>query len=112
MKGLRFILFLAVYGCVQLMNAQVKLDKIEINGWYIGTMDEVLEKISKEKGVNLDATANLAGHDILVFWGSTSTFGTPNPDSTYTVGNNVTGGGKVYYKGPAASLPDLTSFCL
>ncbi len=51
MKGLRFILFLAVYGCVQLMNAQVKLDKIEINGWYIGTMDEVLEKISKEKGV-------------------------------------------------------------
>ncbi len=59
--------------------------------------------------INLDATANLAGHDILVFWGSTSTFGTPNPDSTYTVGNNVTGGGKVYYKGPAASLPDHSS---
>ncbi len=51
MKGLRFILFLALYGCVQFMSAQIKLDKIEINGWYIGTMDEVLEKISKEKGV-------------------------------------------------------------
>lgn len=51
MKRTKILLLFLLITAIQQVNAQLKLDKIEINGWYIGSMDEVLEKISKEKGV-------------------------------------------------------------
>ncbi|WP_243348477.1 TonB-dependent receptor [Parabacteroides sp. FAFU027] len=51
MKQTKILLLFLLITALQRIDAQVRLDKIEVNGWYIGTMDQVLEKISKEKGV-------------------------------------------------------------
>ena len=53
--------------------------------------------------IDLSATANAAANNILVLTNTTNTFGTPVPGTSYTVGNTVTGGGTVIYKGAAGS---------
>jgi hypothetical protein len=49
-KTVRFLILLLSVPWIGLQ-AQVRPDSVQISAWYIGTMDEVLTKISKEKGV-------------------------------------------------------------
>ncbi|MBS1661780.1 MAG: Ig-like domain-containing protein, partial [Bacteroidetes bacterium] len=53
--------------------------------------------------INLTATANANGDNILIAYNTTATFGTPS--GTLTAGASISGGGTVIYNGPAAGLP-------
>jgi hypothetical protein len=59
--------------------------------------------------INLAATANAAGDNILVAWNTTASFGTPSPVG-YTLGATIAGAGTgtVLYFGPAAGLANHT----
>jgi hypothetical protein len=53
------------------------------------------------QNIKLDWTKNNQNNDVLVLTSSNSTFGTPSNGTSYTVGSDITGGGKVLYKGSA-----------
>ncbi|MFT3825272.1 MAG: lamin tail domain-containing protein [Chitinophagaceae bacterium] len=55
--------------------------------------------------IDLSATANGTGTDIIVAFNTSATFGTPS--GTLSTGNSISGGGTVLYKGPASGF---TSF--
>lgn len=57
--------------------------------------------------INLTATANTGGNNILVAWNTTNTFGTPS-SLGYNVSDPIVGGGTVLYYGPAAGLTNHT----
>ncbi len=61
---------------------------------------------SSASQIDLAATANTSGDDILVAWGTNNTFGAPL--GTYVAGDTVLGGGRVLYVGPAAGLVNHT----
>ena len=52
--------------------------------------------------IDLAATGNVAGNNIVVATNATATFGTPS--GTLTAGNTISGGGTVLYSGPAAGF--------
>ncbi|MEP6748624.1 MAG: choice-of-anchor J domain-containing protein [Bacteroidota bacterium] len=52
--------------------------------------------------IDLTATGNVAGDNIVVASNSTATFGTPS--GALTAGNAISGGGNVLYSGPSASF--------
>jgi hypothetical protein len=54
--------------------------------------------------INLTWTKNVVESDVMVAWSATADFGIPVNGTAYTVGNSITGGGTVLYKG------NLTSF--
>ncbi len=54
--------------------------------------------------IQLNATANGNGDNIMVAWNTVSTFGTPAVTG-YNVGDPITGGGTVLYMGPASGFP-------
>ncbi|MDD2798396.1 MAG: TonB-dependent receptor [Bacteroidales bacterium] len=51
MKQIIRLIIIALLVTSAQLSAQIKLDSIHISGWYIGTMDQVLDKIGKEKGI-------------------------------------------------------------
>ena len=57
--------------------------------------------------INLSATANAVGDNIMVAWNTNSTFGTPLATG-YSVGSPIAGGGTVLYMGPASGLSSHT----
>jgi len=57
--------------------------------------------------IDLTATANGSGNNIMVAYNSTNEFGIPS--GTYTAGNPIAGGGTVHYIGAAGSLTNHTS---
>ena len=63
--------------------------------------------VSSGSQINLSATANADGDNVLVVFNTTNTFGTPT--GTYTAGDPVTGGGTVHYIGTAGSLTNHSS---
>lgn len=56
--------------------------------------------------IDLTASANTNGNDILVAFNSTNSFGTPS--GSYAAGNAISGGGTVHYAGNAAGLTSHT----
>ena len=48
--------------------------------------------------ITLNFTANAAGDDIMIAYNTTNNFGTPS--GTYSVGDNISGGGTVIFNGP------------
>lgn len=49
--------------------------------------------------INLAWTLNAGNNDVLLAWSPTQTFGIPVDGITYVVGDTISGGGKVIYKG-------------
>lgn len=57
--------------------------------------------------IDLAWTKNLLSDNIMVLTNSANTFGTPVPGTVYSVGDPVTGGGSVLYKGSANGFSHL-----
>gem|GEM_PF-454880 len=58
--------------------------------------------------INLAATANASGDNVMIAYNTTSTFGTPVSGSSYSVGGAITGGGTVLYRGTASGVTNHT----
>lgn len=53
--------------------------------------------------INLEWTKNNDNNDVLILWSANGTFGSLTDGTSYTVGQEITGGGTVLYKGAATN---------
>jgi len=58
---------------------------------------------SAASGVAQNVLSSTSASNVILAWNTTNTFGTPVSGTTYSNGNNITGGGTVLYNGAAGS---------
>lgn len=90
-------------------NERWTIDDVKLIGTLSSSVDNPTSfaaAASSTSQIDLSATANGSGNNILVAYNSVNVFGTPS--GSYSVGNSITGGGTVHYIGTAASLTNHT----
>jgi|GEM_PF-1451925 len=102
-NGTTLYLRFYAYGVASSTTTTVGNTSLFVNAATINNPTGFTATAASSAQINLAATADGAGDNVILAWNTTNTFGTPTPGTPYTSGNTIAGGGTVLYVGAAGN---------